>query len=866
MSATWRIAVRDARKAKGRSALVIAMIGLPILGVGTADVLYRTFQLTPEQKATRVMGAADASLRDSGQAAVEQDPGGLGYSTSGDRPRTGPAPAYPSLLPAGSRVLTYGYRGGVVTLGDRTVSVSVTDLPYTDPLTRGMYRAVSGRPAAHPGEVALSRELARRLEVTLSATVTVDGVSRVVTGVVDSQSGSQDLQALVATGTLPQDGNAQVLVDVPGQLTWSDVTRANAQGFVLQPRGHVPGEPPPSGDFSTGRVGRTTVTFVALIAGLVLLEIVLLAGPAFAVGVKRRSRDLALVAATGGERRQLRAIVLGGGVALGLVGGALGAGAGVALAWFVVPVFGGLNGTVPGPFEVRPLEMLAIVGVGVLTALLAAMIPARTAARTDVLAALTGRRGSVHAGRRLPLIGLVATVAGAGIALRGANHLNTNQVLIGSIVAELGLVATTPFLVGQVARLGRWLPVGPRFALRDAARNRGRTAPAVSAILAAVAGAIAVSTFVGSLDAHDRARYQAQGPKGAVVVNVFGSETKVRPAQIVDVLRQNLPGTTITQVRGFGSFNDSPDTLDVEGNPAQNCPRTDAMTHAQLLALKSDPRCFGSFSGSASVPGVVVGDADTLRAVTGRSGADYSRVLAAGGAVVPLSSLQSDGTARIVVSHGGKRVKAFSVPAVGLPRDGLTAMVLSAPAAAQTGITAKVLTVIALGNQPPSAQAEDRTRSALTRLGSENGMSIERGYQSRYGIGLLALLLGSAIIVLGASGTATGLAAADGKADLATLAAVGATPRTRRTLAAFQSAATAGLGTVLGVIAGLVPGVGVVLALNAANRQDVLSDDAYPLVLPWTNVLVTLLVVPAVAALAAALLTRSRLPVVRRMA
>jgi putative ABC transport system permease protein len=390
VNATWRIAVRDARKAKGRSALVIAMIAVPIVGVGTADVLYRTFQLTPDQKATRLLGAADAYLHDSGQTSIEQDPGGGGYSSPGDHSRTGPAPAYTSVLPAGSRVLTYGYGGGAVTRGDRTVSVSVTDVPYTDPLTKGMYRAASGQPAARPGEVALSRELAHRLGARLRSTVTVDGVARVVTGVVDSQSGSKDLLALEQPGTL---GHDSVLVDVPGQLTWSDVQRANAQGFELRPRGHVPGEPPPS-PHSTMPISKTTVTFVALIAGLVLLEIVLLAGPAFAVGVKRRSRDLALVAATGGERRHLRAIVLSGGVALGLVGGALGATAGVALAWFVVPVFGGLNGTVPGPFEVRPLEVLAIVGVGVLTALLAAMIPARTAARTDVLAALTGRRGS----------------------------------------------------------------------------------------------------------------------------------------------------------------------------------------------------------------------------------------------------------------------------------------------------------------------------------------------------------------------------------------------------------------------------------------------------------------------------------------
>ena len=42
--------------------------------------------------------------------------------------------------------------------------------------------------------------------------------------------------------------------------------------------------------------------------------------------------------------------------------------------------------------------------------------------------------------------------------------------------------------------------------------------------------------------------------------------------------------------------------------------------------------------------------------------------------------------------------------------------------------------------------------------------------------------------------------------------------------------------------------------------------DPYPLVLPWLNITSAVLVVPLLAAGAAALLTRSRLPMVRRLA
>jgi len=44
------------------------------------------------------------------------------------------------------------------------------------------------------------------------------------------------------------------------------------------------------------------------------------------------------------------------------------------------------------------------------------------------------------------------------------------------------------------------------------------------------------------------------------------------------------------------------------------------------------------------------------------------------------------------------------------------------------------------------------------------------------------------------------------------------------------------------------------------------QDLRYPLVIPWEHLAVTARAVPLLAALAAALLTRSRLPLVRRLA
>src|SRR5439155_12453383 len=56
--------------------------------------------------------------------------------------------------------------------------------------------------------------------------------------------------------------------------------------------------------------------------------------------------------------------------------------------------------------------------------------------------------------------------------------------------------------------------------LREAGRNRGRTAPAVAAVLAAVAGTVAVATYAVSDDRQQRDAYEARLPYGSAVVRL----------------------------------------------------------------------------------------------------------------------------------------------------------------------------------------------------------------------------------------------------------------------------------------------------------------------------------------------------------
>jgi putative ABC transport system permease protein len=875
LAATLRIARRDVRRAKGRSVLVVVMIALPVLGVGAADVLYRTFQLSPEQKATRTMGAADAVLTDTGSATLTQLPGdpGVGVVDTSTGVRVGRAPRPTSVLPAGSALLADREASdGQVTVRDATVAAGLRDVDYLAPLARGQFTTHSGRAPRTGREVALTTTIARRLGVRLGDHVDVGVRSRApkavtVVGLVDDASSTTPQIVLMVPGALQLEPTASTrfLVDVPGQLTWSDVTAANTHGFLLAPRTAVPGQPAAR---TIGTITTSKLTAVALVVGMTLLEIVLLAGPAFAVGAKRQSRELALLSATGGEGRHVRGVVLGHGVVLGVLGGLLGVAAGIGLGRLAQPLLRGYSHQVPGPFDVRPLELIGVAAVGVLTAVLAAVLPARSAARQDVVAALTGRRGQLRSLRRTPVLGLCAAVGGAAIALEGARQRSVDTILAGSAVAELGLVATTPFLVGLVGRIGPWLPVGPRLALRDAARNRGRTAPAVSAVLAAVAGSVAVGTYLASYDQYNRNSYRPSAPYGTAVMPLYGDTGK--SGQVEAALRRTLPAATVVVVRTLdqvtpvpGSSAVAPATVEVQVSPVRAC-------SGNPMQDRGNAFCDGT-QLQPTVHGVLVGDAGTVAALTGRSGDPYAAVLARGGAVVPRPYVQEDGTAVLAVRRagdpGGKPVRTVRVPAVALPADVPQVTVVSKQGAARTGLTATPVGVVASSQQPPTAAQEDRARHELDKLDLRSSLVVERGYAGRNGLSLLALLVGSAVIVLGASGIATGLAAAEGRADLATLAAVGASPGRRRSLAAFQSIVTAGLGTLLGTIAGLVPAVGMVRALNAAAATGpFVRINPYPLVLPWRNLAITVLVVPLIAALAAAALTRSRLPMVRRMA
>ncbi len=863
-----RIARREARKAKGRSSLVLAMIGLPVALLAFAAVLFDMFSLTTQERLDRRLGTSDAYIRWYSTDELTQLPDGSDYGTVA-RPGTSPVGGSAqekspteadllALLPPGTRVLPMEESSIKVRtpngIGDLGTMAGVA----SDPMLRGMFHLLRGRAATAGDEVLINASAAERLGVGVGGTISAIGPDRVykVTGLVEYAD------RLLPTVVLPKgSGEGGIwLVDTPAPIDWAQVQRLNKSGMLVISREVVLNPP---GDMPTGNnpgeMRPEEMVVGVIVAGLALLEIVLLAGPAFAVGARRRSRELALVAAAGGEPKQLRRIVLADGVVLGAVGAVAGLALGIVAALIARPfIEENLAYSRAGGYRFFPLALLGIAGLAVITGMLAALVPAFTAARQPVVLALAGRRGILRSRKRWIFLGVALAAAGSAIAAYGAVEFDETTMLAGLVLAELGLVLVTPALVGLVARLGRWLPLAPRLALRDTARNRASAAPAISAVMAAVAGAVAAGIFFAGDQRQAEAMYDPSLPMGHMVVQHYADPgmPQLNWAEAESKVRSVLPEARIHRYM-------SAETFSPVIPPERECPLfvpDRQTTEQEREAARTDARCNHMYNNT--VAGVVVSDGDTLAAFTGADAgriAEAREVLARGGAVTTDDRLVKDGRITLRTYGGDKPDVTVEGHYLG---DYPGFVVMLSPKAEGTGTLITGLVVATTG--PPTQAQEERLNLLMAQLDSDVHIAVERGPDDSRSLAALGIAAVAALIALGAAGIATGLAAADSRADLGTLASVGAAPRVRRRLSLSQAGVISGLGALLGAVAGLGAAAVLITALNNFQSRMSVPYSPIPFVIPW-DVAAMIIAVPLLAMAGAGLLTRSRLPIERRL-
>ncbi len=886
-AAAMRIARREARKSRGRSGLVLAMIALPVAVLSFAVVNFDMFALTDDEVLQRRIGRADALVAWVAQAPLVQHASGSGWMIEDGGPVAAPLGLPPSsaevlaYLPPGSRVVVYGQahlrlRGP---LGLTSMQTKVLDV--ADPVTRGIVEVVAGR-APGAGEVAMSRQAARELELDIGDTLRSVNPERdfKVVGLVEFPGELRSLLVFNDYEMLPSDQAPQWLVDSASPLTALQVQRLNDHGLVVTSHEYF-GE---SYGRSLGANSAEGLAIGFLAGGLVTLEIVLLAGPAFAVGARRRARDLALIAAAGGAPKHLRRVVLADGVVLGVCGAGIGLLLGVSAAVAGRPLVEEyIQQARAGGWRFYPTALTAIALLAVGTGLLAAMVPAFIAARQDVVQVLNGRRGVLRSRRRWIAVGLSMVAIGTMVAVFGASITRESLILLGIVLTELGLVVLTPSLVGLIAKVGRWLPLAARLALRDTARNRTAAAPAISAIMAAVAGAVAVGVFLAGTERQQATHYEPYLPMGHFAVHDVGLPVTeaLDWEKIEAAVRRAIPTAEMVTMsapvcpeRATKSLCEIA-VLVPEASQCTFLFLNRELTPQEMSAALADDRCvraqYGDFRGALWIPGSLIDDGDALKFLTGASDADVAaarQVLAAGGAVVTDSRMMQDGKLRLARMVGDSPqvdpLTAIDVPAYHLASAHVTTRsIISTAAAARLAMQTEKRSLVGAAGRMPTAEQEDLLQRELAEASLDVYATVERGPLPVRDPTMLLLAVAAAVIALGAAGIATGLAMVDSRADLATLAAVGAAPRMRRTLSLARAGIISGLGALLGTLAGLGGAAVLVFALNQVYARGWPTNDPVPFVIPWQS-LAVIVAVPLVAMAGAALFTRARLPIERR--
>ena len=916
-----RIARRDARRAKGRTALVAVMVGLPVLAGSAGAVLIQSQNPTDATYASWVLGEqAQAHVSANLGDGVIQDVLGRSFSGTGSgSAEISPADYELSLagaLPAGDQLLRVLQGTARLSTPERAVpaTTDVLALPSDGDLS-SVFPTQTGVLPTRADQVALNEKTVERLGVGVGDAVTVepsDGDARQVTVSGILAPTAQGPRVVVGPGGLaappsvsagrPWEGQVVTSVEWyvvgPEPVTWEHVLAVNGLGSAVTSRAVVADPPPREAvPFWTQGGGTSasaeTVALGAAIAAMVMLEAALLIGPAFAVGARRHQRQLALLAAAGAERRTLRHVILLTGVVTGL-------GASVAATVLGLLVAVAIRAVVHarGAVYVMPdlripwLLLLGFGAVGTLAAAMAAWFPARRASRVDVVAALAGRRADARPRRRVAVLGVVLAAAGAAGAVAGAATGRT-VVLVASVMAlEIGVVAASGALVSVVARLAPRFGVIGRIALRDAARNRTRTAPAVAAVIAAVAGITAGAVYYQSSQEYQAGLYAPVAAVGTVTVHFPLAHTGADAAELVDaaeaVLRADLPVTDVYPVHL--AVPPVPPVVDDEPTgqawtwltatlpPDQLCPlwSVAAPTSAEYRAAATDPRCEMEGRGGAMIwmsnqtgSTVLVDDGTVVAALGFEESVRAAQAVADGLVVVGSErAIWPDGTAHLELTQSDARgqeavvLAQVALPAVAIPLPNSAYDPLLPPGALEDlGLTSEVAGLIGQVSRP-ATPAEEATATA--GLGGDAVLWIEHGNPWDQPSPIMLVLVIAALAVgLAATGISVVLSAVESRPDLATLAAIGAEPRARRRFAAAQAGVISVLGGTLGVAAGLM--LGWVLVTGERFRYD-MPQLGWQVAVPWPTVAAIAVGIPLLAMAVGYLATRSRLPLVRRIA
>lgn len=804
--ALTRVARRDITRHRGRSALVLALIVLPVAGMVAAIAILRTTEPTQDRNDAALMGRADLIAQGLSEAELW------------------------TYLPEGSTVEPIAFSSGSIVLPGAKPSVTLRGL-VLDGLGKGMLTLVDGRPPTGTAEVAITGAVARLAGVRLGDQLTLDGTGpATVVGIVENELDLRDRIVVLdpAAITLGSEEFATWLVGLPESADPQAIVESTLDPATGTPIVNIHSR-------TTGRLGvmgGDSSSMILVLGSLALVEAALIASAAFAVSIRRRQRELGLLAATGATPRQLAGTVVAEAAILGLVACVLGIAVGLVGAFALTPFLDELTQRRNPPLVLDAAGFVGPAVIGFVAAMIAAIVPARTAAHVPVMLSLSGRRPPSTPARRGLRIGLAAvalsvgmTLLGATLGMNGGETVSTILMVGGAVLGTLGFGACGPWLLERLETVAVRLPLAGRIAFRDTARARSRSSPIVTAVLASFAATVALGTWTVSRDAANAAEWQPYLYPNQLVIRGSGSQAAgeefaktqgVVATAAIEKLSMAEPAYFWIEVPGAGRFVNVPS----EGRRFFPLQIQDAAV--------ATPEILVVTRAQAAAPAI------------------------AAGKVVILSEepLTADFVEFMIQEHpeGIEPERRVRIDAEIVVTD-LTSGVLT-----EALVPASVAESLELEPWPevdyvvefdrPVTEADVEAAAAVAAQYADTFADASIGPQPPDQLFRLVMIALALLFAVSVTGIAIALGEAESRPEQRSLLALGADPRLRRHIAAARAAVLGLLAGLLAVPAGLLPVWGLLVSQDAA------------FVIPWLEVAGAVAALPLLAVISAWLLSR----------
>lgn len=250
-------------------------------------------------------------------------------------------------------------------------------------------------------------------------------------------------------------------------------------------------------------------TFMMIFAVIALLVGAFMIFNTFSITVAQRTRENGLLRALGASKRQVLGSVIAEAVAVGVIASAVGLAAGIAMAAGLEGLLNalGLLG-LPMSGLVFSIRTVIVAGLaGLLVTLVAALSPARKAAKVSPVAAMqevpAGSTG--YGSKQRILVGLALLVLGVAALFTGLfAHVGSQVLVVGAgallvffAVSVLGRTISLPLSRAVSAPLPRLRGIPGKLARANAMRNPKRTAASASALMIGV-GLVGFITILAS--------------------------------------------------------------------------------------------------------------------------------------------------------------------------------------------------------------------------------------------------------------------------------------------------------------------------------------------------------------------------------